>query len=95
MEGEEAGWPAAPQVTASSGETVRHLALAGAGIASLSDFLTRADLAAGRLVPVLPEATLGWTQPVWAVFYKQGALAPRVAALVDFLAEHLAAVLEP
>jgi DNA-binding transcriptional LysR family regulator len=95
VEGEEAGWPATPQVTASSGETVRHLALAGAGIASLSDFLTRADVAAGRLVPVLPEATLAWAQPVWAVFYKQGALAPRVAALVDFLAEHLAAVLEP
>jgi len=95
VEGEEAGWPATAQVTTSSGETVRHLALAGAGIASLSEFLTRADVAAGRLVPVLPEATLAWTQPVWAVFYKQGALAPRVAALVDFLAEHLAGVLEP
>lgn len=95
IEGEEAGWPAAPRVTASSGETVRHLALAGAGIASLSEFLTRADIAAGRLVPVLPQATLAWTQPVWAVFYKQGALAPRVAALVDFLAAQLAQVLEP
>jgi len=95
IEGEEAGWPAAPRVTASSGETVRHLALAGAGIASLSEFLTRADIAAGRLVPVLPKLTLAWTQPVWAVFYKQGALAPRVAALVDFLAAHLAQVLEP
>jgi DNA-binding transcriptional LysR family regulator len=93
--GGEAGWPVQPQVTASSGETVRHLALAGAGIASLSDFLTRADLASGRLVPVLPEAALPWMQPVWAVFYKQGALAPRVAALVDFLAERLAEVLEP
>jgi DNA-binding transcriptional LysR family regulator len=89
--GTDAGWPAAPRVTASSGETVRHLALAGAGIASLSEFLTRGDVAAGRLVPVLPELTLAWTQPVWAVFYKQGALAPRVAALVDFLAERLAA----
>jgi DNA-binding transcriptional LysR family regulator len=92
--GEEEGWPAAPTVTASSGETVRHLALAGAGIASLSDFLTRADLAAGRLVPVLPEAALPWSQSVWAVFYKQEALAPRVAALVDFLAERLGEVLE-
>jgi DNA-binding transcriptional LysR family regulator len=82
-------------VHASSGETVRHLALAGAGIASLSDFLARADLAAGRLEPVLAEATLPWTQPVWAVFYRQGALAPRVAALVDFLARRLGEVLEP
>jgi DNA-binding transcriptional LysR family regulator len=87
------GYTVAPSVTASSGETVRHLALAGAGIASLSNFLTRADLAAGTLVPVLEEAALPWEQPVWAVFYKQGALAPRVAALVDFLARELGPVL--
>ena len=94
-DGGREGWAITPRVTASSGETVRHLALAGAGIASLSDFLARADIASGRLVPLLEEAALPWTQPVWAVFYKQGALAPRVAALVDFLAERLAAVLEP
>lgn len=88
------GWRIAPHVTATSGETVRHLALAGAGVVSLSDFLTRADVAAGRLVPLLEDATLPWTQPVWAVFYKQGALAPRVQALVDFLAARLAGVLE-
>ena len=88
------GYTIEPAVTASSGETVRHLALAGAGIASLSDFLTRADIAAGRLVPVLPEAALPWDQPVWAVFYRQGALAPRVTALVDFLARELAPLLE-
>ena len=88
------GFTVEAAVTASSGETVRHLALAGAGIASLSDFLTRDDIAAGRLVPVLPEAALPWTQPVWAVFYRQGALAPRVAALVDFLARELGARLE-
>lgn len=87
------GYTIAPGVTASSGETVRHLALAGTGIASLSDFMTRADMAAGALVPVLPEAALPWDQPVWAVFYKQGALAPRVAALVDFLARELGPVL--
>jgi DNA-binding transcriptional LysR family regulator len=90
----EEGWRSAPHVTATSGETVRHLALAGAGIVSLSDFLTRADVAAGRLVPLLDDAALPWTQPVWAVFYKQGALAPRVQAFVDFLAARLAGVLD-
>ena len=83
------GWTVTPSVAASSGETVRHLALSGTGIASLSDFLTRADVEAGRLVPVLEDALLHWTQPVWAVFYKQGALAPRMSALVDFLAKRL------
>lgn len=88
------GYTIDPGVTASSGETVRHLALAGAGIASLSNFLTRDDLATGRLVPVLEDAALPWSQPVWAVFYKQGGLAPRVAALVDFLARELGPVLD-
>ena len=83
------GWTIAPHVSASSGGTIRHLALSGAGIVTLSDFLTRADVEAGRLVPVLPDATLRWSQPIWAVFYKQGALAPRVTAFVDFLAHHL------
>jgi DNA-binding transcriptional LysR family regulator len=93
-DGSQEGFFAKPQVTASSGETLRHLALGGAGIVSLSDFLSGADVAAGRLVPLLEDATLPWTQPVWAVFYKQGALAPRVAALVEFLARRLAEVLE-
>lgn len=85
------GVPIDPAVTASSGETVRHLVLAGAGIASLADFLSAEDVRAGRLVPVLAHQTLAWTQPIWAVFYRQGALAPRVTALVDFLAARLAA----
>lgn len=84
------GLPVQPAVAVSSGETLRHLALAHAGVACLADFLTQNDVANGRLVPVLEAATLRWRQPVWAVFYKQGALAPRVAALVNFLAQRLA-----
>jgi DNA-binding transcriptional LysR family regulator len=83
------GLPVQPDVAASSGETLRHLALANAGIVCLADFLTRDDVSSGRLVPILESVTLPWTQPVWAVFYKQGALAPRVAALVNFLVQRL------
>jgi len=88
------GWSITPAASASSGETIRQLALAGAGIASLSHFMTRADVAAGTLVPVLAAHALPWSQPVWAVFYKQGALAPRVAALVAFLAKRLGPLLD-
>ena len=88
------GWTIAPAATASSGETVRQLALAATGIASLSHFMTRGDVAAGALLPVLEDYTLPWSQPVWAVFYKQGALAPRVAALVEFLAQRLGPMLQ-
>lgn len=83
------GYAITPSIAASSGETLRHLVLSGAGIACLADFLTHADRAAGRLVSVLEGDTLPWSQPVWAVFYKQGALAPRVSALVDLLARRL------
>lgn len=90
LHGGAEGWPVTPAIAASSGETLRHLALGGAGIVCLADFLTRADVASARLVPVLATHTLPWTQPIWAVFYKQGALAPRVTALLDFLARRLA-----
>lgn len=43
----------------------------------------------GRLVPLLEPVTLPWTQPVWAVFYKQGALSGRVAVLLNFLVKRL------
>jgi DNA-binding transcriptional LysR family regulator len=87
------GLPVAPVITASSGETLRHLALADAGIVCLADFLIRHDVSSGRLVPILESVTLPWTQPVWAVFYKQEALAPRVAALVSFLVQRLTGII--
>lgn len=87
-DGEE-GLAIDPAIAASSGATLRHLALSGAGIVCLANFLTHGDVRAGRLVPVLEAQTLAWSQPVWALFYKQETLAPRVKALVDFLATRL------
>lgn len=85
----QSGLEIEPAVSASNGEALRHLALNGAGIVCLADFLTAADRAHGRLVPVLASQTLPWSQPVWAVFYKQEAIAPRVAALLNFLLTRL------
>ncbi|WP_028535891.1 LysR family transcriptional regulator [Paludibacterium yongneupense] len=87
-DGERTGWPIAPTLTASSGETLRHLALDGAGIACLADFLIGEDMRAGRVVPVLADSALPWAQPVWAVFYAP--LAPRSACFVDYLAKRIA-----
>ncbi|MFC3532344.1 LysR substrate-binding domain-containing protein [Vogesella facilis] len=83
------GYPAAAAISTSNGETLRHLALHGSGIACLSDFMTAEDVRAGRLVPVLPAQTLDWRQPIWAVYYRQGFLAARVSHFVAFLAEQL------
>ncbi|MFZ6779888.1 LysR family transcriptional regulator [Undibacterium sp. Ji83W] len=86
---EDEGYIIDAVVNASNGETLRHLAVQGAGIVCLSDFLTMADRAHGRLKPVLADISLPWMQPVWAVFYKQEAIPPRVAALLDFLMTRL------
>ncbi len=84
-------WPIAPAVAASSGETLRQLALAGAGIVCLSDFMTGADRARGDLVPVLARDTVEVLQPVNAVYYRNTALAARIGCFVDFLGERMAA----
>lgn len=81
------GYPVEPAMTASNGETLRYLARAGNGIACLSDFQVAGDIAGGQLVEVLAGDVLPWRQPVWAVYYKQGFLAARIACFVEFLSQ--------
>ncbi|GAB3266612.1 LysR substrate-binding domain-containing protein [Chitinimonas naiadis] len=74
-----------PAVAASSGETLRQLALADAGIMCLSDFMTRTDRREGRLIQVLEEETLDVRQPINAVYYRNTQLAARIACFLDFV----------
>jgi len=83
-------WAIAPAITASSGETLRHLALSGAGIACLSDFMTAADRDSGRLVQVLSKDTADVRQPISAVYYRNTQLSSRIACFLDFLVERMA-----
>ncbi|WP_025598382.1 LysR family transcriptional regulator [Burkholderia sp. WSM2230] len=75
-----------PSITASSGETLRQLALSGWGIACLADFMTGADIRDGRLVPILGSALLDERQPVNAVYYQSASLTGRVQCFLDFIA---------
>jgi DNA-binding transcriptional LysR family regulator len=89
VDGKRVTIPPAGPIQASDGEALRHLAVAGAGIARLADFTIRADLAAGRLVPVLEALDPGESEAFHAVYVGQGGPLPaRVRALLDFLAEH-------
>ncbi|PRE89315.1 LysR family transcriptional regulator [Burkholderia gladioli] len=78
-----------PAHTASSGETLRHLALGGLGIVCLSDFMSAADIAAGRLVPLLGDLMTDYRQPINAVYYRHAALTGRVQGFLDFLSQHV------
>ncbi|MGN5353260.1 LysR substrate-binding domain-containing protein [Ralstonia sp. L16] len=78
-----------PTLKASSGETLRQLALQGAGIVCLADFMTAEDRRAGDLVQVLPDATVEVLQPIHAVYYRNTQLASRIACFLDFLEARL------
>jgi DNA-binding transcriptional LysR family regulator len=82
-------WPIAPTLAASSGETLRQLALAGAGIVCLADFMTGADRASGALVQVLAKETVDVRQPVNAVYYRNTQLSARITSFLDFLSQRM------
>lgn len=82
--------PIRPHLAASSGETLRHLALAGQGLVCLADFMTEADRRAGDLVQVLVDQTVEVRQSIHAVYYLNTQLSARIGCFLDFLAANLA-----
>ncbi|MEX3969391.1 LysR substrate-binding domain-containing protein [Paraburkholderia caribensis] len=76
-----------PAIASSSGETLRQLALEGAGIVCLSDFMTGRDRREGRLVQLFARQTQDVRQPINAVYYRNTAISARIASFVDYLAE--------
>jgi DNA-binding transcriptional LysR family regulator len=73
-----------PCVSATNGELLRDLAVAGAGIILQPAFIVRRDIALGNLVRLLPE----WKAPelsLYAVYLSHRQLSARVRAFVDYL----------
>ncbi|AXI02471.1 LysR family transcriptional regulator [Aquirhabdus parva] len=82
-------WQITPSIRASSGETVRQLALAGVGLVCISDFMTLADQRRGELVQVLKAETILVRQPINAVYYRNTQLSARIVCFLDFLIERM------
>ena len=77
-----------PRLITDSHETLRIAATRGLGIAQLPHWIVSKDIAAGRLIPLLPAFRL--IEPViYAVFPSTKAQAPNVHALVNYMAEAL------
>ena len=81
--------PITPTLRASSGETLRQLALVGEGLVCLSDFMTQGDRQRGELVEVLARVNSGASRPINAVFYSDARRNPRLRVWLDFLREKL------
>ncbi|KPA89101.1 MULTISPECIES: LysR family transcriptional regulator [Pseudomonas] len=88
-------WQIRPDLSASSGETLRQLALEGQGIVCLSHFMTHQDIQSGRLQVILPEANSGYRQPIHAVYYRNSQLALRIQCFLDFIQGKLAGYAGP
>lgn len=84
--------PVQGNVRAGDGETLRQLAVAGAGLVRLSRYQVQADIDAGRLLPVLEKHNPGDSAPLHAVYLgKAGRLPSRVRVVLDFLQARMAA----
>ena len=76
-------------MSANTGVVLRAAALAGAGISVIPDFAVTTDVAAGRLVRLLPR----WQLPgggIHAVYPSSRFLSRRARVFIDMLREHLA-----
>lgn len=77
-----------PRLTVNSLEVLRELAIAGAGVAVLTEYAILDDLAAGRLVRLAPDWVVA-DVPVLAVYHDNRQIEAKVRTFVDFLARRL------
>lgn len=84
-DGSTASIPADPRLLSDDLNALRRAALAGIGVVQMPNLMIADDLAAGRLVTLLPD----WSSPnvpVHAVFPTRRGLLPSIRALIDHLA---------
>jgi DNA-binding transcriptional LysR family regulator len=82
--GETHSIPVSGNFLVNNGEVLRDAAMAGLGIMMGPRWQVEDDLAAGRLVELLPEF-VSTNRAIYAVLPRQGTLTPKVRAFVDFL----------
>lgn len=77
------------RLSVNNGETMRQLAVAGAGIARLGHFHIAEDLEAGRLIQVLDRYNTDDIEVIHAVHVGGGCIPYRVRCFIDYLSENL------
>ncbi|EKT63010.1 LysR family transcripitonal regulator [Providencia burhodogranariea DSM 19968] len=83
-----ASFKVTPDISATSGEVLFHLAIHGGGILLSSDFVCLEAMANGQLVQILTEQTVYGKQPIHAVYYRTQAVSPRLRCFIDFVKKH-------
>ena len=78
-----------PSIFADNGETIKQLAVKGAGIACISAFTAADDVNEGKLIALLEQQQETVNIPVYAVYYADKAMNSRVRVFIDYIAEHI------
>ncbi len=82
--GDDVTIPISPAIRTNSGLTARQMVLGGDCIGLLPDYAVRDDIAAGRLVQLLPD----WSHrpgEIAAIYAHKQSMSPRLRAFLDFL----------
>lgn len=90
QDGRDIEQPVTGSLVVNNGETMKQMALAGAGIARVGVFHVAAEIAAGALVPLLEECNPGDLEMIHAIHVGGGPLPPRVRAFIEHMIETLA-----
>ncbi|CDZ32903.1 Transcriptional regulator, LysR family [Neorhizobium galegae bv. officinalis] len=77
--------PVKGSIVVNNGETMKQMALAGAGVARVGLFHVADDIAAGRLIPLLEAFNPGDLELVHAVYVGGGPLPHRVRAFIEHM----------
>jgi DNA-binding transcriptional LysR family regulator len=83
--------PVSGRFSADNMAALHHAALSGLGIVAVARLVVQDDLAAGRLLELMP----GWVPqplPLYVAYPSRRLLSPRTRVVIDFLAEFLAHV---
>lgn len=75
------------------GASQRAATLAGAGLSINSLWSVAHEIAAGRLVHVLPDWRLDDSSVLWLIYPRSNVLTPKVRCFMDFLVKHLSPAL--
>jgi DNA-binding transcriptional LysR family regulator len=79
-----------PSIAATNVDCVLRFALMGLGIVRLNEFIVAEDFRRGALVPVLAEFHCAEAEPMLAMYPHMRHRLPRVAAMLEFMAEAFA-----
>ncbi|PDS99856.1 LysR family transcriptional regulator [Rhizobium sp. S9] len=87
--GQDVAQPVKGSIVVNNGETMKQMALAGAGIARVGLFHVADEIATGRLVPLLEDFNPGDLEQVHAVYVGGGPLPHRVRAFIEYMVVNL------